>query len=63
MCIQLDVLHNTDTFWHEKCSGTGDINFTPFQHPDHSIPRTILSAISPVVRDFETYPKAKVYNF
>ena len=63
MCIQLYVLHNTNTFRHEKCGGTADINFTPFQHPNHSAPRTILSAISPVACDFETYPKAKVWNF
>lgn len=56
MCIQLDILYNTDTFRHEKCGGAADINLAAFQHPDHSTPGTVLDAVSPAIRDFETYP-------
>lgn len=56
MCIQLDVLHNIDTFRYEKCCSAADIDLPSFQHPDHSTPGTVLGAISPAICDFETYP-------
>lgn len=56
MCIQLNILHNTDAFRHEKCSGSADINLAAVQHPNHSTPGTVLVAISPAICGFETYP-------
>jgi len=59
MCIQLDILHNTNSFWHEKCSGAANIDFASFQHSDHSAPGAILGAIPPAIRDFKTYSVVK----
>lgn len=62
MCVQLDVLHNTDTFRHEKCGGAADIDLTPIQHSDHSAPGAIFGAIAPAIRNIKTYPVIKNIN-